>query len=345
MPHRRPPCSSPEPSPFPHRSPHEPSFRARRLGNHRRALVSAAHAQTRQISFGFISTEASSNLKTAWQPLLDDLQKATGLKVNAFFASDYAGIIEGMRFNKVQVAWMGNKSAMEAVDRSSGEVFAKTVGKDGNEGYYSLLIVHKDSPLKSLDDVLKQRAGLTLGFGDPNSTSGTAVPGLYAFAQNQVDPLKDFKRTVRANHETNLLAVVNKQVDVATNNTENTFRFEQTHPELAKQVREIWRSPQIPSDPMVWRKELDDGVKKQVRDFILAYGKDAREKAILQNLGYSAFRASSNAQLVPIRQIELTRERSKVEADPTIAADEKAKKLKDIEDRIAELGRQLASVK
>ena len=306
-------------------------------------LSPAVQAQTKEINFGIISTETSSNLKAAWQPLLDDMQKVTGVKVNAFFASDYAGIIEGMRFGKVQVAWYGNKSAMEAVDRADGEIFAKVVGKDGTEGYYSLLVVNKDSNLKTLEDVLKQRASLNLGFGDPNSTSGTAVPGLYAFGQNGVDPLKDFKRTVRANHETNLLAVVNKQVDVATNNTENMARFEATHPEDYKQVREIWRSPLIASDPLVWRKDLDEATKKKLRDFLLTYGKDAREKAVLLTLTYSGFRASTNAQLVPIRQIELARERGKVDGDANLAADEKAKKLKEIDTRLAELGRQIVS--
>lgn len=309
------------------------------------AFGGTAVAQTKELNFGFISTESSSNLKTAWQPLLEDMSKATGIKVNAFFAPDYAGVIEGMRFNKVQVAWMGNKSGMEAVDRASGEVFAKIVGKDGTEGYYSLLVVHKDSPLKNLDDVLKQRAALTLGFGDPNSTSGTAVPGLYAFAQNKVDPVKDFKRTVRANHETNLLAVVNKQVDVATNNTEAVHRLGQTRPDDAKQVREIWRSPLIASDPIVWRKDMDEATKAKVRDFMLSYGKTEREQAILQNIGYSAFRASTNAQLVPVRQIELARERTKIETDTAMAADERSRKLADIDARLAELSKQLVSAK
>ncbi len=44
--------------------------------------------------------------------------KPTGVPVKPFFASDYAGIIEAMRFNKVQIAWFGNKSAIEAVDRA-----------------------------------------------------------------------------------------------------------------------------------------------------------------------------------------------------------------------------------
>lgn len=202
-------------------------------------LCAGAQAQGKEVNFGFISTESSANLKSAWQPLLDDLRKSTGLKVNALFATDYAGVIEAMRFNKVQVAWMGNKSAMEAVDRSNGKIFGKIVAKDGSAGYYGLIIVNQDSPLKTLDDVWKNRASLSPGFGDPNSTSGTAVPSFYAFGPAKVDPLKDFKRTVRASHETNLLAVVNKQVHVATNNTENMQRFEQTHPGQAKQVREI----------------------------------------------------------------------------------------------------------
>jgi len=304
-----------------------------------------AQSAGREVNFGFISTESSSNLKSAWQPLLDDMEKSTGLKIHAFFSTDYSGIIEAMRFNKVQVAWMGNKSAMEAVDRSNAEIFGKIVAKDGTEGYYGVIIVNKDSPLRTLDDVMKNHANLTLGFGDPNSTSGTAVPAFYAFGPAHVDPVKDFKRTVRASHETNLLAVVMKQVDVATNNTENLYRFEKTHPEQAAQVREIWRSPLIASDPLVWRKDLDDNTKKLVRDFMLSYGKDAREKAILATIDYSGFRASSNAQLIPIRQIELARTRATVEADTTLGAEDKAKKLQDIDTRLADLGRQIASAK
>lgn len=306
-------------------------------------LAAASGAQTKEIGFGIISTESSANLKTSWQPLLDDLQKTTGVKVNAFFAPDYAGIIEGMRFNKVQVAWFGNKSAMEAVDRASAEVFARMVQPDGGTGYWSLMIVHKDSKLQSLQDVLKDRQQLTLGFGDPNSTSGSLVPGFYAFAQNGVDPAKDFKRTVRANHETNILAVANKQIDVATVASDGVDRMKIKLPEKAADIRTVWRSPQIASDPLAWRKDLDADTKKKVKDFFMAYGKDAREKEILAKLTIGSFMSSDNNQLLPIRQLELARERSKTEADTTLSADDKARKLKELDDRLAELGRQVVA--
>jgi phosphonate transport system substrate-binding protein len=303
-----------------------------------------AAAQNKELAFGIISTESSSNLKSTWQPLLDDLQKATGYKINAYFAPDYAGIIEGMRFNKVQVAWYGNKSAMEAVDRAGAEVFARMTQPDGGTGYWSLMIVHKDSRLQTLQDVLRERQALTLGFGDPNSTSGSLVPGYYAFAQNGVDPMKDFKRTLRANHETNILAVANKQIDVATVASDGVDRMKLKLPEKHADLRVVWRSPQIASDPMAWRKDLDPQAKQKIKDFFLAYGKqDTREKEILAKLTIGGFIASDNNQLLPIRQLELVRERSKLEADAGVAADEKARKLKDIDGRLAELGRLVAS--
>jgi phosphonate transport system substrate-binding protein len=307
------------------------------------ALTLPVQAQVKELNFGIISTESSANLKTAWQPFLDDMQKATGIRITAFFAPDYAGVIEGMRFNKVQVAWMGNKSGMEAVDRANGEVFAKVTQADGAQGYWSLMVVHKDSPYKTLDDVLKNRAQLTLGFGDPNSTSGSLVPGYYAFTQNKVDPLRDFKRTVRANHETNILAVAAKQVDVATIASDSVDRMKTKMPEKAAELREVWRSPLIPSDPMLWRKDLDGETKKKLRDFVLTYGKDAREKEIMRVLTWAGFVPSDNNQLLPMRQIELVRDRTKIENDANLSADEKAKKLRDIEQRLNELSKLVAS--
>ena len=101
----------------------------------------AQAADLKELNFGIISTESSSNLKTVWQPFLADMEKQLGMKVNGFFAPDYAGIIEGMRFNKVQIAWFGNASAIQAVDRADGEVFVQTVAADGSPGYWSLLLV------------------------------------------------------------------------------------------------------------------------------------------------------------------------------------------------------------
>ena len=291
------------------------------------------------INFGIISTESTQNLKADWQPLIDDMSRQTGLKVTAFYAPDYAGIIEGMRFNKVHLGWFGNKSAMEAVDRASGEVFAQMVNADGTQGYYSHLIVHRDSPINSLDDVVKGGKSLSFSNGDPNSTSGFLVPGFYVFAQNKIDPKTHFRITRNANHETNALAVANKQVDVATNNSENMEKIQSRYPEKFKDIRIVWTSPLIPLDPLVMRKDLPEATKAKLKNFFYNYGKtDAREKQIIMKISkLSGFKESSNAQLIPIRQLDLFGQRNKVEADANLGDADKKSRLADIDKKLAAL--------
>ncbi len=300
--------------------------------------------ELKELNFGIISTESSQNLKEQWEPFLAAMSEKTGMEIKAFFAPDYAGIIQGMRFDKVDVAWYGNKSAMEAVDRAGGEVFMQTVAADGKPGYWSLLIAHKDSPLTSVEDMLKNAKELTFGNGDPNSTSGFLVPSYYVFAQNNVEPKEIFKRTLNASHEVNALSVANKQVDVATFNTEGFERLEITNPEKAKELKVIWKSPLIPSDPIVWRKNLPDATKTKIHAFFSEFGANEQEMAVLEGLQWGKFRVSSDDQLLPIRQLELFKTRSQVAADSTLSDSEKKAKLASIDADLEKLAQRLAAL-
>ena len=97
-----------------------------------------------------------------------------------------------------------------------------------------------------MDDILKNAK--TFSNGDP----------YYVFAKNNIEPKTAFKRTLNAKHETNALAVANKQMDLATNNSESLERL-RTHPETAGLIKIIWTSPLSPGDPLVWRKNLPTG--------------------------------------------------------------------------------------
>ena len=309
------------------------------------AWSGAAYAnELKELNFGIISTESSQNLRSTWEPFLAAMSEQTGMEIKAFFAPDYAGIVQGMRFNKVDVAWYGNKSAMEAVDRAGGEVFMQTVAADGAPGYWSLLIAHKDSPINSVEDMLRGAKELNFGNGDPNSTSGFLVPSYYVFAQNNVDPKNIFKRTLNASHEVNALSVANKQVDVATFNSEGLERLEVTHPDKAKALKVIWKSPLIPADPIVWRKNLPEATKQKLLDFFTNYGDQPGEMEVLNGLQWGKFQASTDDQLLPIRQLELFKTRSQVAADTTLSDSERREKLAGIDADLEKLAARLAAL-
>ncbi|MFZ4536121.1 phosphonate ABC transporter substrate-binding protein [Propionivibrio sp.] len=299
-------------------------------------------AEIKELNFGIIATEKAGALKQMWEPFLDDMSKAVGVKVNGFYATDYAGIIEAQRFNKVQIAWYGNKAAIDAVDRASGEVFVQFVDLDGTPGYYSYIISHRDSGITSLDQVLKNGKEYTFGIGDPQSTSGTLVPTYYVFTMNGLDPKTHFKAMRSSNHEGNFLAVLNKQVDVATSNSEMTQKIKEKSPEKMEQIRILWTSPLIPRDPLVWRKDLPADMKKKIQDFMVGYGKDDREKEILKNMyRLAGFKASTDAQLLPIRQLELFKDRRKFETDVNMSETDRSAKLAEIDAKLSDLAKQM----
>ncbi|WP_159652277.1 phosphonate ABC transporter substrate-binding protein [Vibrio atypicus] len=304
----------------------------------------SAKEEMESLNFGIISTESQQNLKTVWDPFLKDMSDKLGVEVKAYFAPDYAGIIQGMRFDKVDVAWFGNKSAMEAIDRAGGEIFAQTVDAQGNPGYWSLLITHKDSPINSVEDMIAQRSKLAFGNGDPNSTSGFLVPSYYVLAKNNIQP-SEFKRTLNSSHEVNLFAVSNQQVDVATNNTESMRRFERTNPEKFANIKVIWQSPLIPSDPIVWRKNLPDTVKNELYSFFMDYGTsgNAKELAILKELDWAPFKPSSDLQLLPIRQLALYKQLNSLSIQTSLT-DEQVSKLESTKSKLAALNRQMSAL-
>jgi len=292
------------------------------------ALTAGAQAPA-EINFGVISTEASMNQKKNWEPFLQAMSKAVGIKVNGFYATDYAGVIEAMRFNKIHLAWYGNKSGMEAVDSANGD--------------YSHIIVHKDGPLTKIDDILKCDKSLDFGIGDPNSTSGFLVPTAYIFAARNLDPKTCFKTVRNANHQANAMAVANKQVSAATNNSEDLQRVATSAPAARNQIKIIWTSPLIPLDPLVWRKDLDAAVKTKLYTFLLSYGRIGTDdetkaaKGILGDLLWAPFRPSSDNQLIPIRVLEANKNLMKVQGDEKLSADEKSKQVAAIRAEIAKL--------
>ena len=56
-----------------------------------------------------------------------------------------------------------------------------------------------------------------------------------------------------------------------------------------------------------------------------------KARAILAGLGWAPFRPSSDAQLYPIRIMEITKKMFQVEGDESLSAEDKAAQLKELE--------------
>jgi phosphonate transport system substrate-binding protein len=298
-----------------------------------------------EIVFAILPAEDASSMQEVWQPLIDDMQKQVGVKVTPKFVSNYNSMIEAMRFNQAQVAWLSALPATQAIDRANGQVIGRIISGDGSGGYQSLLLTKKGSGI-TLEKVLKCDKSLNFGLGDPNSTSGTLAPLYYLFTPKGIDPTNCFKTVRSASHQANLNAVISGQVDVATGNSEGLIfnareaKDAGTQP-LREKVDIIWQSQPIPESGIVVRKDLDPAVKEKVRSFFLTYGtaqgpEGDRQRAVLEKLTYKGFRAADDSYLDPIRAMVASNElaEAKKAGDPAATAAAQ-KKLDAINARLA----------
>ncbi|HEY2708755.1 MAG TPA: phosphate/phosphite/phosphonate ABC transporter substrate-binding protein [Caulobacteraceae bacterium] len=261
-----------------------------------------------ELTFSILPTAPAATLQKNWQPVLDDMAKATGLKITPFIPANYSVLVQAMAFRKSDAGWFSNEAGLEAVRRANGEVFARTLGPNGVNGYQSLLIVNAKSKI-TLDSLKKCDKSLSFGQADVISTSGYVAPIAYFFGPNNIDPSKCFSTVRTTNHNANLLAVASGTLDVATNNSESLKLNRQSGRHEADQVKAIWTSPMLPEDPIIWRKDLDPAIKEKLRQFFITYARgdtpDAvRQRENLKPLGIGGFEQADNNHLLIVRQID-----------------------------------------
>jgi phosphonate transport system substrate-binding protein len=263
---------------------------------------------SKTVSFSVLSAEDQQSMAKVWGPLFDDMQKATGLTIKPFYATNYASLVEAMRFNQTQVGWFSALPALEATRRADAEVIGRIL-TNGQEGSYRSVLIVKDGSGITLDDVLTCGKKLNFGIGDPKSTSGTLAPMSYIFVPHDIEPAECFKTVKSADHKANFFAVASGLLDVATNNTVGLIFYARENPEMAKRIKVIWQSPELPESSIVVRKDLDPAVKEKIRQFFLSYGQAPgaegdRQRAVLNGLTYTGFAPADNSYLDPVRQME-----------------------------------------
>jgi phosphonate transport system substrate-binding protein len=284
-----------------------------------------------KLVFGLITPRSAEQTLKSWAPFLERMSQTLGVATEAKTYAQQADLVNDFKSGVIDFAWVGNVPAIELVEAQVGAVFGQLVVK-GQFAYRSLMITHQGSDIRSLNDIVGNKGKYVFGDGDLKSTSGHIVPRYFAFAKkgvNDVDAL--FKEIKRGSHVDNLNRTVKKEVDCATNNTTELDLFKTAHPDLAKEIRVVWESPDIPESPLVWRLALPLEFRKKVQEFVVNFGKDEAEKAILKDMNnLTSFRRSSNSQLLNVADIEGFNARQRLINDAALSAEDRASKMEEV---------------
>ena len=174
--------------------------------------AAAAHAQ-QVLRVTAIPDEAPTELARKFAPLGQYLESKLGVKVEWTPVTDYAAAVETLVNKKVDLAWFGGFTFVQANVRSGGKVLP-LVQREEDEKFRSVFITDAKSGINKLEDL----KGKTLSFGSQSSTSGHLMPRSFLLGA-KINPDVDLKRVAFSGaHDATIAAVASGKVDAGALN-------------------------------------------------------------------------------------------------------------------------------
>ena len=212
-----------------------------------------------------IPDEAPTELQRKFKPLGDYLKKATGLDVEFTPVTDYAAVVEGLATNKLDLAWLGGFTYVQARLRTNGGV-VPIVQRAEDATFTSRFIVPLNSTAKTLADL----KGKTFAFGAPSSTSGSLMPRYYLLKAG-IDPERDFKSVAFSGaHDATLAFVAAGRAEAGVLNASVMDKLVEGHSANAAKVRVLAVTPPYFDYNWTVRPGLDPALTKKLTDAFLA---------------------------------------------------------------------------
>ena len=231
------------------------------------ALLGAAgvRAQANVLRVSAIPDEAPTELQRKFKPLGEYLKAKTGMDVQFTPVSDYAAVVEGLATKKIDLAWLGGFTFVQARLRTDGQVLP-IVQRAEDEKFTSRFIVPVDSPIKTIAEL----KGHTFAFGAPSSTSGSLMPRFF-LQQQGIDASKDFKTVAFSGaHDATVAFVASGRAEAGVLNASVMDKLVEAHNPNAEKVRVLATTPPFFDYNWTVRPGMDPALVKKLTDAFLA---------------------------------------------------------------------------
>jgi phosphonate transport system substrate-binding protein len=200
------------------------------------ALGTLAHAQ-QVLRVTAIPDESPTELARKAAPLVKYLEGQLGTKVEFTPVTDYAAAVEALVNRKVDMAWFGGFTFVQANVRSGGKA-VPIAQREEDERFRSVFIT-SDPAIQTLADL----KGKDVSFGSQSSTSGHLMPRSFLL-QAGIDPDKDFRRVAFSGaHDATIAAVASGKVQAGALNISVWEKFVADGKVDTSKVRVFYTTP------------------------------------------------------------------------------------------------------
>ena len=234
------------------------------------------------LKVGIIPFDNADTLKSAFSPMAQYLGKHAGYSGGeVFITPEYSGILQALRADQIDVAYLNPLSYVLAVQEFQGTPeHLIPIGMPyfhNSLTYKGIIFVRADSGINTLRDL----KGKKVAFGDVTSTSGYLYPAGMIKAAG-VDPDKDLQK-VNITGPAGVLAVFNKNVDAGAI-FEDGIKLALKDPAQQRQMKIIATTDPIPNGMIVARGNLDPQTIEKLKAALRTINTDADGQAALKSV-------------------------------------------------------------
>lgn len=222
-------------------------------------FINSSISSKEKLIISTIPDESINELHKKFTPLVNYLEKETNLEIEFLPVTDYAAVVEALVSSKIDMAWLGGFTFIQAHKRSNGKVIP-IIQRKKDENFESVFITNKNSKIKNLED-LKNKS---FSFGSPSSTSGHLMPR-YFLIKNNIIPEKDFNKIAYSGaHDATIFSVLGKKVNAGVLNASVWNKVKEKNLKIKNNINVFYTTPKYFDYNWSIRSDVPDHIRKSI---------------------------------------------------------------------------------
>ncbi len=222
-----------------------------------------------------------------YQELVEYIGEQTGHNTRIIQRKTYGEINDLLGQGKIDIAFICTGPYIHGKADFGFEAIATPVIR-GETYYRAYLIVHKDSPFQSLEDL----EGSIFAFTDPESNTGALVPTSWLRESGRTPDIFFDRVHFTYSHDNSILAVATKLLDAASIDGHIWEYYNARNPVHTSETRVIKKSGPFGSPPLVASAFIDGDLKEQIKQVVTHMHEDPAGRKILGELFIDRFEVS-----------------------------------------------------
>jgi len=202
--------------------------------------------------FTYTPVEDPAVYEKAFAPFTQHLAQCTAKRVVFFQVQSNAAQIEALRSGRLHVGGFSTGPTAFAVNIAGAVPFAVKGDAKSYQGYNLIVIVKKDSPIKTMADLKGRKVAHT----SPSSNSGHMAP-MALFPKQGVVPDKDYKIIFSGKHDQSVMGVNSGDYEAAAVASDVFVRMAERGQVKLEDFRIIYRSEQFPTSSFAYAHDLE----------------------------------------------------------------------------------------